>query len=116
MTQAAVVYDEHLTVPDPALQAQIKNTPIGMMHWAGSGPADATCFSCTEYNQRRAVSKEEKENALLVHGGCGLWQRVMEGRHGECARRVFDLTTPACSHYVKRAPETDPPTLYERPA
>jgi hypothetical protein len=95
---------DHLTIANPSLQALIDATPPGMMHWSGSGPADAVCFGCAHFNQRKLRSVLENEYPQIVRGACTRYHRVTSARAGrDVSRRIFDPFTAACSHYVEQS-------------
>lgn len=70
--------DSHLTEPNPALAEQVRRTPDGMAHWAGTGPDGATCAKCEHYGyfyEDRAGQSRRKPSA------CALYARRMQ-KHG----------------------------------
>ncbi len=56
-------------------------TPSGIAFWAGTGPPDVTCKSCSFYRKKRCLKYKQ-----------------LTSRNGQC----FSAHTPACK-YLERA-------------
>jgi len=72
--------DKHLTSTNPELEELVRNTPRGMAHWSGTGPADATCGKCR----------------FLVKDRCSEFAQMMSKQGGK-----IPPETPACRYFER---------------
>ena len=79
----------------PDLSRCIQQSVPGMAHFAGTGPAGATCKTCAHLGYERLTP-----SLLAKHfGGCAKF-RKLTGRHGP---RAIPPSTPACRYFEQRA-------------
>lgn len=79
---------KHLTEPNQELARLVRATPHGMAHWAGTGPAGATCGRCTHYGYSVWTGHRKPNNCALYYSRMGV--------HG---RRPLPETTPSCKYF-----------------
>jgi hypothetical protein len=95
---------ERLTNPNPGLARLIRQTPEGMMFWAGTcTDQDTTCADCKHYGYTSVV-RNDAGNAIDTHKhptSCALYHKHT-GRHG----KSFDPKMPACKYFETRESET----------
>jgi hypothetical protein len=85
----------HLTTPNPDLDRLIRQTPEGMMFWAGS----ATCGGCKHFGYE-AATRNEAGNVVDTKrypASCILY-RKRTGRHG----KPLEQATPACKYFAAK--------------
>lgn len=90
----------HLTAANPEQQKIIDQTHIGMMSFAGTGPAGKTCFGCKQFDRKEKVRKADLERRCLR------WVKWYRG-HNDTEKapvHLFPPSTPACSHFDDRGP------------
>jgi hypothetical protein len=63
---------------NPDLEAQIKATPDGMAHWAGSGPDNRSCRECNFFEGRDYYAN----GGGLKPAPCRKYQMLRNGRRG----------------------------------
>ena len=74
---------------DEVSERGFRDTPRGMAHWAGTGPAGMKCLSCVSFSKRSGVK-----------GTCAIY-----AKYAKSARRkavVFDGTARSCQHFEER--------------
>jgi hypothetical protein len=87
--------DKHLTEPNPELARLIAQTPHGMMHWSGTGPAGTTCGQCKHYG----YTYETARKSVFKWQACALyWQRMKKHPH-----RQIPPSTESCKYFEKSA-------------
>ena len=62
-----------------------RETPRGMAHWAGTGPAGMRCADCAHFS-----------NKTKTKGRCSKFAKLMR-KHGP----EFSGRTPACKYFAK---------------
>jgi hypothetical protein len=82
---------KYLTEPNPELAKLIRATPHGMAHWAGTGPAGASCDRCAHYGYF-------DQNGRRKPNGCALYF-ARTGVHG---RDQLPKGTPACKYFNEK--------------
>jgi hypothetical protein len=85
---------DHLTEPNAELAEQVRRTPPGMAHWAGTGPAGQTCAGCGHYGywyETRTGKSGRRASA------CELYFRRCH-THGN----TLPAATPACKYFNPR--------------
>jgi len=94
--------DERLTKPDLKLAEQMRNTPHGMAHWAGTGPEGRTCRECAffEHGKRYYSATAGFKGGELMPARCGKYRAMMNGRQGGAIPNI----TPACRHFEPARP------------
>jgi hypothetical protein len=88
---------KHLTEPNPDLAEQVKRTPQGMAHWAGSGPEGATCGGCSHYGYWYTTWTNKKRRKP---SGCELYYRRMH-THPDSP---LPKATAACKYFEPKPP------------
>jgi hypothetical protein len=91
----------HLTPGhDPVLASQIRRTRAGMAHWAGSGPAGATCGECVFLGYWKKILSASGDTLQSQRvSGCQKF-RELTGKHGA----VVPPSSEACRHFQRREP------------
>jgi hypothetical protein len=88
----------NLTTPNQQIEDYEKTTTPGMAHWAGTGPAGATCGKCKFWSYFETVWRGD-HTVTVKHGArCEKYWR-MTGRHGT---ETIEEKTSACRHYEAR--------------
>jgi hypothetical protein len=91
-----------LTAPNPELEHHIRQTPSGMMFWAGTCSTPGTrCGDCRHYGYSRPV-RNAAGNVVRVTeypNRCALYHKH-RGKPGD----KFDQSTPACKYFEGRSP------------
>lgn len=89
-----------LTSANPELDRQIRQTPAGMMFWAGTCPdPKATCGACTYFGYEVPV-RNSAGNAVTARkypARCELYWKHTK-RHGD----TFSAATSACKYFAKK--------------
>jgi hypothetical protein len=90
---------QNLTVSSPELERLIRQTPSGMMHWSGTGPAKATCAGCQHYGYRVEVCSFAGTALapLEYRDRCKLYYQYTQ-RHGG----KVPSATPACKYFTPK--------------
>ena len=80
------------------LEQQIRHTRAGMAHWAGSGPAGATCGQCLYWTYWEQV-RNEAGNTVKTRQrkGCGKYYALTD-----CHGPALPAVTEACRHFEQR--------------
>lgn len=91
---------ENLTVANPALAGLQGRSVPGMMHWSGTGPADATCGECVFFRARKIKSGENK--GKIGEGRCHKYVRFMRGLHGRAPVHKIPPATVSCRHFERK--------------
>jgi len=89
-----------LTEPNPELAKQIRNTPNGMAHWAGTGPEGKTCKACIHHGTVHPRDGETPYSHIPYShipysNRCKLYQQRANGRVGG----KVPGSTSACKYY-----------------
>ena len=92
---------EHLTKPNPELARLIEQTPAGMAHWAGTGPAGKACRDCQHFMgkiRRTGIGVGDMQPGrcrwFISAMKAALWRAVPVHR--------VPPDTPSCSHFVPK--------------
>jgi hypothetical protein len=88
---------QHLTSAyPPQLEVQIRNTPSGMAHWSGSGPAGTACGGCVFYGYEspRHNVHGDTVGTIKKPQSCRRFYQLT-GAHGE----PLPPSTPSCRHF-----------------
>lgn len=92
----------NLTVSNPGTDHLIRQTPPGMMFWAGSWTdPSATCGGCKHFGYE-TVMRNEAGNAVSTRkfpSSCALYKKYC-GRDG----KSFSPTTTACKYFEAKQP------------
>jgi hypothetical protein len=84
---------------EPELTRQIKQTVRGMAHFAGTGPAGATCGQCDHLGYVQQIYNAAGDVTHTRHsGGCAKFFHLTQSGGPAVPR-----TTPACRHFEPRA-------------
>jgi hypothetical protein len=82
----------------PELVSQIRRTVPGMAHWAGSGPADATCGKCVHLEYEKRTYNDSGDVIRVVRSsGCAKFHELA-GKHGP----PVPPSCAACRYFEKR--------------
>ena len=95
-------YNARLTAPNQELDRLVRQTPPGMMFWAGTcADPTATCSGCKHYGGNAFTVRNDAGNAVTSRKQrkppkecCALYKQHT-GRRG----KPFDPKTPACKYY-----------------
>lgn len=104
-----LVEENHLTVPNPKLQAQIAASHAGMAHFAATGPQGATCRECKFWNHTKHDyhAKGGKHRGAIKDVPCNKYRSLMGGRVGA----KVPASAQACKYFDRN--ET-PPLLFDK--
>jgi len=101
--------DLHLTVIDRELENQRGRTVAGMAHFAGTGPANATCRECVHWTgcgESTGYAAKKIGGGQIKPRACAQFKSMMRGQIG--GKIPYDVA--ACK-YFDRNPS--PPPAYE---
>lgn len=103
--------DEHLTKPNRELYEQMRRTPNGMAHWAGTGPAGKTCRECRFFEHGwRYYAQGKFHDTELKPAPCAKYRAMMNGKRGG----EIPNTTAACRHFEMEPDEKRIPPRIRR--
>lgn len=92
----------YLIAPNQELDRLIRQTPQGMMFWAGTcSDANATCGGCKHFGYSTVV-RNEAGNAVSARkypASCSLYKKNT-ARDG----KALDQKTPACKYFETKQP------------
>jgi hypothetical protein len=77
-------------------------TEPGMAHFAGTGPAGATCGKCGFWGYKKPTSRDR----MVSHNGCYKYYELMK-KDGPAIK----ASLPACKYYEETAAPVAPPLV-----
>ena len=77
------------TSTNPELEAQLRETPVGMAHWAGTGPVGKTCGDCVFW-------RDIGEGTKLKKNRCRKFTQLTNGTIGP---RPLPHKTRSCKYW-----------------
>ena len=79
---------QHLTSLDPGFDLQVRSSYPGQAHFAGTGPARATCGQCVHWVQKRKNPRAQarKTQKPDQNNSCAEFLRLT-GKHGPAVPR-----------------------------
>jgi hypothetical protein len=96
--------DRHLTEPNPKFEQLVRQTPHGMAHWSGTGPAGTTCGGCQHfgywYDAMRKRGEAWVETRARKERACALFYKQMH-RHPHTA---LPEETRSCKYFEPKKP------------
>lgn len=87
-----------MTIINPELEKAEARTAPGMAHWAGTGPAGATCGKCAFYGYAYV---DKYGDARRKQSACGMFfKMMMQKQHGDS----LDPQQIGCKYFERAAP------------